>query len=773
MSYLFDPITGTFVYQSRFPEVPNFRLPEPPQDETMMYEQPLVPQRPVAVSPVSPRMWQTPRREFGMTEADLLPPIPPQDAPPPQPEPPPPPQVNPMVAAFNRNRPPLFGVFGSRAPAAEPAAVLTSATVDPEATAQAQPDPAAAAPTQPAQPPATPPATPPAAPASNPVTAALGGPAQPPPDPFADHFQTMTRFEGTGVNPASGASGFGQVLPSTYADWVTRFGARFPWMPRTLEEYRNAPLEVQQRVYREIVYPNEYQPALQNAGLEFTPLNAAVVNFLGPTGGVRFLQGANQNPSAPATSLASPAAVDANRNVFFDRDGRERNAGEVLQFIAQGGGRGGGALTAAGGGTADQRTNAAAANPETPQPTNPYRERLLQLLTSIEGERNSRPDTGELLLRMGAGILSGRDLMDGMGRGGAAVAELMQQTRQDNARRDQTLVGGFQGLVTDRRLAQQQRDTFNAPRNVRIIPRDGSPAFDVIGRIINGQTMVRHPTTGQEVAVNEAYPNASATFAGMNDRPLFEQQAGGIPGAVRVTRIGGEDIPVFEFNRESDGKAFGFGLNAITAHQRLMQLEQSGNFNPTSVTAAIAQYLSDRGPIDIRRVGSLFTSPQDQAYATAVLQYVNAIARRESGAQINEGEWARYSAMFAARPGESPQAVVERAQSRMNNIVPLIGQAGPAAMYLGQVANGERRLPRAYSDPGVVDQSFNLNQPRPQAQPQGGGNNEPRIIEQLNASTINALRDDERVRVRINGQLQEVTGAQLKAELARRQGQQR
>ncbi|CAB4160651.1 hypothetical protein UFOVP730_4 [uncultured Caudovirales phage] len=672
-------------------------------------------------------------------------------------------------------------------------AALASSTTDPPAETQtdaavttqpAQPPPAvqpppAAAPTTTVQPPVTPPATPPAAPASNPVTAALGAPGQPAVDPNARLRDLTARFEVGGVRGdpyftpnGAGSSAFGryQITQGHYETLRTMFPQE--GLP-DWDEFRRNPA-VQDRAMD--LSTRYYQNEAQRRGFEYTDATHLGMHFLGVEGFDRMGRALRENPSAPVSSVVSQRAIEQNGNIFRDERGNVRTVQDAYnQMQARFNGQREGALTAANGGTADQRTNAAATNPTatTPQEANPYRERLQQLLTSIEGERNSRPDTGELLLRMGAGILSGRDLMDGMGRGGASVAELMQQTRQDNARRDQTLVGGFQGLVNDRRFQQQQRDAFNAPRNVRIIPRDGSPAFDVIGRIVNGQTLVRHPTTNQEVPVNEAFPNASATFAGMGDRPMFEQQAGGIPGAVRVTRIGGEDIPVFEFNRESDGKAFGFGLNAITAHQRLIQLEQSGNFNPTSVTAAIAQYLSDRGPIDIRRVGSLFTSPQDQAYATAVLQYVNAVARRESGAQINEGEWARYSAMFAARPGESPEAVGERAQTRMNNIVPLIGQSGPAAIYLGQVANNERRLPRAYSDPGVVDQSFGLNQPRPQAQPQGGGTNEPRILEQLNPSTINALRDDERVRVRINGQLQEITGAQLKAELARRQGQQR
>ena len=728
MSYVFDPITGTFVYQSQFPEAPdfrrpgapNYRLPEPPQDETIMYEQPLVPQRPVAASPVQPRMWAPPRREFGMTEADLLPPVQREDIPPPPPPAPPVP-VNPMVDAFNRNRPSLFGMFGSSAPAAEPPAVLTAATVDPDVNAQAQPDPPAAAPTTTVQPPVTPPATTPAVQPPSPVTAALGAPGQPAADPFADHFQTMTRFEGTGVNPTSGASGFGQVLPSTYADWVTRFGARFPWMPRTLEEYRNAPLDVQQRVYREIVYPNEYQPALQNAGLEFTPLNAAVVNFLGPTGGVRFLQGANQNPSAPGTSLVSPAAVEANRNVFFDRDGRERNAGEVLQHIAQGGGRSGGALTAANGGTADQRTNAAATSPTmtTPQEANPYRERLQQLLTSIEGERNSRPDTGELLLRMGSGILSGRDLMDGLGRGGASVAELMQQTRQDNARRDQTLVGGFQGLVNDRRF-QEARTTYGAPSNIEWRDAQGRPQRQA-ARMINGEPHLLQ--NGQWVPAVQVTGTADFSIVGRNNDSTSSVGVDGIMNADTNSRreVGGVTIDNPSFSGIRGVEALREHTRArelITSGVRLRQIEDSG-IDPSSLSVAIATAVqrtpqganaSTLGAEIARRTG--LSEEEGRMYAMNFLRYLNAIGRISSGAAITQQEWGIFEGQAMARFGDTSRAIEEVRNIRDSTMRNVAAGQGSAAPFLNEVIEGRRHL-----DAPFQRRSAGNGQSRPQAQP--------------------------------------------------------
>lgn len=702
-----------------------------------MYDSPLVPQRPVAASPVQPRSWSPPRREFGMTEADLLPPTLPQEPIPFPPPPAPPVPVNPMVEAFNRNRPaPFFGLFGGARPEEPPAAALTSAPAEPPAEPSQEPVQAAQTPAQ--QPPpaaATPPAQPAPTqpqPAPSPVQQAL----QPAPDPFAPHFQVMQRFEGDGVNPTSGASGFGQVLPSTYADWVTRFGARFPWMPRTLEEYRNAPRELQERVYREIVYPNEYQPALQNAGLEFSPINAAVVNFLGPTGGVRFLQGATQNPAAPGTSLASPQAVEANRNVFFDRDGRERNAGEVLQYIAQGGGRGGGALTAAntGGGTADQRTNAAATAPATtPTPeANPYRDRLLQLLTSIEGERNSRPELGEMLLRMGSGILSGRDLMDGMGRGGTAVAELMQQTRQDNARRDQTLVSGFQGLVNDRRF-QQQRTTFGAPTNLRVTMPDGT-VDTILSRPIDNLPHVLDPRDNQWKPIEQVYPGARFRADSRNVDDLLEGSWQGIAGARGGSVINGVPVPTFPIGTENERRGYVLGRAAVAATVRLEELEKSGRVDPTTLTAAVDRFVNSQ-PEGVNRWtftdqfarwfqqqnGSPLTTEQRE-YTARMLQFINATGRADSGAQINAGEWGMYRNMFVPRLND-PSGTVEVFQAlRREQAASLAASAGlaPSAYLLGSL-EGRFRINQGVADAANFDLQRDRSQPQAA---QSGGNSQ-------------------------------------------------
>src|SRR5262249_14510290 len=57
--------------------------------------------------------------------------------------------------------------------------------------------------------------------------------------------------------------------------------------------------------------------ALNGAGHDVNGQNLYLAHFLGSDGASAFLKGMAANPNAPATSLASPAAVKANQSVFF------------------------------------------------------------------------------------------------------------------------------------------------------------------------------------------------------------------------------------------------------------------------------------------------------------------------------------------------------------------------------------------------------------------------------------------------------------------------
>jgi hypothetical protein len=83
---------------------------------------------------------------------------------------------------------------------------------------------------------------------------------------------------------------------------------------------------------------------LQQSGLPVSDASRYALHFLGAGGGRRLVAGAMRNPDAPAASYANPDQVAANRNVFFNRDGSPKSAGQVMADFGRsfGGGSGGG-----------------------------------------------------------------------------------------------------------------------------------------------------------------------------------------------------------------------------------------------------------------------------------------------------------------------------------------------------------------------------------------------------------------------------------------------
>lgn len=280
-----------------------------------------------------------------------------------------------------------------------------------------------------------------------------------------DRWSTMNGFEGTAPNRSpgvagAGAVGFGQVIPSTYASWQQKYGGANPWMPATHADYAAAPLATQQRVYNDIVGPNEYDPALRAGGHETSPVNYAMVNFLGPAGGTKFLQAARDNPNAIAADVAGAGAANNNRAVFYDPSGRPRTVAEVVQYV---GSKGGGGAT--GGGAvpnvmlADATASGIAMGGSNSMPgqTGPNYNPILERLQGAPGGGRTALD---LLGRQGkTDVAQGRRLdsyqrlaMQAMGRGDVPTARYYAQLGglnlpegifQDGAMMKKTAVGSL------------------------------------------------------------------------------------------------------------------------------------------------------------------------------------------------------------------------------------------------------------------------------------------------------------------------------------------
>ena len=78
---------------------------------------------------------------------------------------------------------------------------------------------------------------------------------------------------------------------------------------------------------------------LEARGISPTAANLRSQHVLGSSGGVRFIQGYQNDPDAPATKYAAPDQVAANKTMFFNKDGSPKTVAQVYSnFAGQGGG---------------------------------------------------------------------------------------------------------------------------------------------------------------------------------------------------------------------------------------------------------------------------------------------------------------------------------------------------------------------------------------------------------------------------------------------------
>ncbi|NUB07008.1 hypothetical protein FW320_12585 [Azospirillum sp. Vi22] len=172
---------------------------------------------------------------------------------------------------------------------------------------------------------------------------------------FADRVvQRESGGDPNATNPNSTATGAGQFLERTWLDLLPRHAPgvvasvagpnadlKNPQTRAALLDLRRDPDLSKTMVD---AYAKENAAYLRSAGIDPTPANLMVAHFLGGAGATRFLQA---DPNAPATSVVSPDAVMANRNVFFDqKTNQPRTVGHLLQMAEQSaaglGGQGGG-----------------------------------------------------------------------------------------------------------------------------------------------------------------------------------------------------------------------------------------------------------------------------------------------------------------------------------------------------------------------------------------------------------------------------------------------
>jgi hypothetical protein len=140
--------------------------------------------------------------------------------------------------------------------------------------------------------------------------------------------------------PTSSARGAGQFTKGTW----NRLASQSPDLNLTpVGNGQDGRTDRAQMLRATNALTSQNESVLQGSGLPVTDASRYALHFLGAGGGRRLVAGAMRNPDAPAASYADAAQVAANRNVFFNRDGSPKSAGQVLNDFGRSFGGGGSA----------------------------------------------------------------------------------------------------------------------------------------------------------------------------------------------------------------------------------------------------------------------------------------------------------------------------------------------------------------------------------------------------------------------------------------------
>ncbi|WMT88280.1 hypothetical protein NO932_06625 [Pelagibacterium sp. 26DY04] len=486
-------------------------------------------------------------------------------------------------------------------------------------------------------------------------------------------------------NPLSSATGRYQFTTGTWQDMMRNH----PELGLTADG-RLDPAQ-QERAMRQFTANNA--GVLQSKGIPVNPGTLYAAHFLGAGGATGVLSLPDQTPMVAAVS---PEVINA--NPFL----RDMTVGDFKQWSARkGGGSNGGyqAPTANASAFAGQGGGAAggfmpvtglptAAGPQSPTAGLPPRDVMEALFRS--------PDTRPIAIQMAQAAMNGQviDQFQTFVRADGSLWQMNTQTGemtrlQEGASQDPFTLGtgevryDAQGNVI---ASGPESSPADAPVGVREYEWYANQEREA-GRQPLSYLEFQQAMDGGGFSVQTS-PDGSVSVTQGNGRPLTEQQS---KDAVYATRAAGT-LPI---------------------------INQFGN----ELTNPVARGV-EGDPTGLAR-GAL-QSPEFQQAQQAGLEFLQAILRKDTGAAITTQEQNEYGRVYLPQPGDTPEVLAQKQQSRERALNALMaGMAPQAILNMERALSGDMVAPQTPvpqpSNSGLVQteitpQRYHDNPTRYQAQ---------------------------------------------------------
>lgn len=191
-------------------------------------------------------------------------------------------------------------------------------------------------------------------------------------------------------------------------------------------------------------------------------------------------------------------------------------------------------------------------------------------------------------------------------------------------------------------------------------------------------------------ARSEGAANRAVTMRGQNlaaDRGQYDPERGVLvnprTGQASPVMQGGQPIQGSPKLTETQGKASGMLVRALRANEILNTMEDAGENNRGLIKQAAERvpFVGGALAMGVNTLPGIAGGPSSsqQQIEQARRDFVNAALRVESGAAISQSEFENAERQYFPMPGDSPEVIAQKRQSRQNELEALRLQAGNGA----------------------------------------------------------------------------------------------